>query len=210
MLTHPCFDLDHLEGEKPHVIEYDFAQYSSGPQLTSVVSGSGTAPVVPFTETLGPALRLTMGANPGAATLTGPTINGTKVSAAIIDIQDMSYLTSPPLWGIGFYNSALTYYSELFRDNTGVALTTQSGGSTAREMHKVAQNDTSLIRYANAGMLLDFSTGKVTAHMGYSMVQTSTNLPLNTDMSFKIRTLTTTAYQNFMVYIRKVTLTLIP
>jgi hypothetical protein len=210
MLSHPFFDVHHFSTTKAFVTEYDFSQYSSGPQLSGVVSGSGSGPVVPFTETLGPALKLTMGANPGAATYTGPVINGSKVAGAIIDLEDISYLGSAPLWGVGFYNSALTSYVELFRDNSGVALTSQVGSSTSREIQRTAQNDTSLIRYANAGLFIDFSQGTSIGHIGYSQVQTTTFQPNNVDMNFKIRSLTTAAYQNFSVYIRRIRLTLIP
>ncbi|UOK18353.1 hypothetical protein SEA_BRUHMOMENT_37 [Arthrobacter phage BruhMoment] len=211
MLTHECFDLTPFAGMQAHTIEYDFSQYGTGPQLAGVVTGSGAGPVVPFTATFGPALRMQMGANPGTATYTGPAINSNFVAAAIIDVTDMSYGGSgSPLWGIGWYNSALTYYSELFRDNTGVSLTTQNGSSGLREIHKAAKGDNLGLRYAKCGLYMDFVNNRVTAHMGYSMMQTTTNMPLGQDLSFKVRALTTASQQNFDVYIRKIKLTLIP
>jgi hypothetical protein len=209
MLSHPAFDISHLAGESAHVIDYDFtANY--GPALAEAETGSGVASLVGFTDDYGPALKLQVGANPGATSLTGFTVSPSKVKAVIIDVEGFSCTGASPLWGIGLYNDTLTGYVELFRDNTGVALTSQISSSANRQMWKAAKGDHFPLKNARMGLMVDFTTGKSTGHMGYSMMQTTTNQPTAVgDLSFKLRSLTTASYQNFTTYWRRITATVI-
>lgn len=210
MLTHPCFDLSALAGESAHVLDYDFANDGSGPALTSDFTGSGSGGLVGFTDDYGPALKITMGANPGAATFSGPVFSPSKVKAVIIDVEGFSCTGASPLWGLGLYNAAMTGYVELFRDNTGVALTSQISSSANRTIWKAAKGDHYPLKNARMGLMVDFTTGKSTGHMGYSMMQATANQPAAVgDLTLKLRSLTTASYQNFTTYWRHLTVTVI-
>lgn len=206
---HEVFNIDHLADGYMHTIDYDSAQYPSGPQFTNVLAGTGSAPLIAPSGALGPAFNLKVGAHSGSVELTGPFIHPTALKGVIVDIEGLGYGANPPLWGLGFYSTDPLYYVDLFRSNTGFDITNQNGNTTTlRTRESLATGNNTNVTNASVGMFLDFVKNQTTVHVGHSLVKLSTNLPSLTT-TFKVRALTTSTQDSFDVYMRRIKLTYI-